>query len=170
MREKTGRGWEEWFDLLDEWGAADRGHKEIATWVAEEHGTGDWWAQSITVGYERDRRGREVGQMADGFSITASKTVAVPVEELYDAFVDESRRRSWLPDGELSERTATRPKGARYDWGDGATRVIVGFEAKGLEKSTLSLAHERLPDAEERDRMKDYWRESVAALKRELEA
>ena len=24
IRERTGRGWEEWFDVLDAWGAADR--------------------------------------------------------------------------------------------------------------------------------------------------
>ena len=24
IRQQTGRGWEEWFDLLDEWGAAER--------------------------------------------------------------------------------------------------------------------------------------------------
>jgi hypothetical protein len=36
IRERTGRGWEEWFDLLDEWGARDRPHKEVARWVAEQ--------------------------------------------------------------------------------------------------------------------------------------
>ena len=30
IRERTGRGWEEWFDLLDSWGAEELGHTEIA--------------------------------------------------------------------------------------------------------------------------------------------
>lgn len=30
IRRRTGRGWEEWFDLLDAWGAADRTHRETA--------------------------------------------------------------------------------------------------------------------------------------------
>ena len=111
-----------------------------------------WNAQSITVSYERARGGRAVGEKADGFAITASKTVNVPVERLYDVFVDPEERRSWLLDGELSERTASRPKGARYDWGDGTTRVIVGFEPKGESKSVVSLEHSKLPDAEEADR------------------
>jgi hypothetical protein len=38
IRRRTGRGWEEWFDVLDEWGAADRTHREIARWVAEQQG------------------------------------------------------------------------------------------------------------------------------------
>lgn len=91
------------------------------------------------------------------------------MDRLYDAFVDESLRETWLPDGRQRERTATKPKSARFDWDDCETRVIVGFTAQGEAKSTVALAHERLPDAEEADRMKTFWRERVAALKEELE-
>jgi hypothetical protein len=169
IRRRTGRGWEEWFGLVDEWGGAERTHPEIARWVAEQHGADGWSAQAVTVNYERARGMRAVGEKADGFGITASKTVAVPVERLYDAFVDAELRERWLPGVELRERTATRPTTARFDWGDGETRVIVGFSAKGDAKSVASLAHERLPDAEEAERMKAFWRERVAALKELLE-
>ena len=156
IRRRTGRGWEEWFDLLDEWGAVERPHREVARWVAEEHGIDGWGAQAVTVTYERVRGLRAVGEHSDGFSITASKTVAVPVGRLYEAFVDESVRERWLPVTELRERTAKKPRTARFDWGDGATRVIVGFEAKGEAKSTVALQHERLAGAEEAERMKAF--------------
>jgi uncharacterized protein DUF4287 len=169
IRRRTGRGWEEWFDLLDEWGAAERPHREVARWVAEEHGIGGWGAQAVTVTYERARGLRAVGQHADGFTITASKTVAVPVDRLYEAFVDKSLRRRWLPDGELRERTASKPRSARFDWGDGETRVNVTFIAKGEAKSAAALQHERLVEADEAERMKVFWRERVAALKEVLE-
>jgi uncharacterized protein YndB with AHSA1/START domain len=170
IRRRTGRGWEEWFDLLDDWGATARPHKEIARWLVDEQGADGWGAQSITVSYERARGLRAVGEHADGFAITASKTIAVPVDRLYDAFVDESLRRRWLPDADLRERTATKPKSARFDWGNGPTRVVVGFEAKGENKSLAALQHEKLADAEEAERMKAFWRERVAALKEVLEA
>jgi Domain of unknown function (DUF4287) len=169
IRRRTGRGWEEWFDLLDEWGAVERPHKEIARWLASEHGIDGWSAQSVTVSFERARALRAVGERPDGFSVTAQKTVAVPVDRLYAAFVDESLRKRWLPDGELRQRTAIEPKSARFDWGDGETRVIVGFEAKGEAKSTAALEHERLPDAEEAKRMKAFWRDRVGTLKEMLE-
>ena len=171
IRERTGRGWEEWFDLLDEWGAAERTHREIARWVADQLGIGPlvWDAQAITSSYERARGLREVGETEQGFAVSATRTVAVPVERLFDAVVDEARRRSWLPDGELSERTATRPTSARFDWGDGTSRVIVAFDAKGEQKSTMALQHVRLADGDEAERMKAYWRERVTALKEELE-
>jgi hypothetical protein len=171
IRERTGRGWEEWFDLLDEWGAAERPHREISRWVADQLGIGPlvWEAQAVTSSYERTRGLRAVGETEQGFAVSATRTVAVPVERLFDAVVDESQRLSWLPDGELSERTATRPKSARFDWGDGATRVLVVFESKGDAKSTMALQHVRLPDGQEAERMKAYWRERVTALKEELE-
>ena len=169
IRRRTGRGWEEWFDLLDDSGAIAKPHREIARWLQSEHGIDGWSAQSVTVSYERARGRRAVGEHADGFAITASKTVAVPVERLYDAFVDESLRERWLPDGRLRERTATRPRSARFDWGDGETRVVVGFTAKGDAKSVVDVEHARLPDAAEAERMKAFWRERVAALKEVLE-
>jgi hypothetical protein len=171
IRARTGRGWEEWFDLLDEHGAADRTHRENALWVAEQQGVDPlaWNAQAVVGSYERVRGLREPGERPDGFAITASKTVAAPVDRLYEAFVDESLRERWLPDGELRERTATRPKSARFDWGDGSTRVVVGFVEKGTDKSTVALQHERLPDAAQAERMKAYWRERVSTLKEVVE-
>ena len=70
---------------------------------------------------------------------------------------------------ELRERTATKPKSARFDWGDGQTRVNVTFLAKGEASSTAALEHRRLRDAEEAERMKAYRCQRVAALKEMLE-
>lgn len=46
----------------------------------------------------------------------------------------------------------------------------MSVESKGDSKSTLSLSHEKLPDAIEADRMRAFWRERVVALKELLEA
>jgi hypothetical protein len=171
IRGRTGRGWEQWFDLLDEWGAAERQHKEIARHVAAELGIDalGWDAQAITVSYERARGLRAVGQRVDGFGITASRTVAVSVDRLFEAFVDDSLRARWLADDRLSERTATKPKSARFDWDEGETRVNVTFTAKGPARSTAALEHVRLADAREAERMKSFWRERMTALKSGLE-
>ena len=115
IRRRTGRGWEEWFGLLDEWGAGERSHREIARWLAEQQGIEPlaWNAQAVAGSYELARGLRVVGEHPDGFTISASKTVGAPVVRLYDAFVEESVRSRWLSDDQLSERTTTRPKSAR---------------------------------------------------------
>ena len=172
IRERTGRGWEEWFELLDEWGAAERSHREIARHLAgllELHPLA-WNVQAVAGSYERARGLREPGEKADGFSITASKTVGVPVEVLYDAVVDPAQRARWLGEDHLHERTATRPRSARFNWDDGATRVHVTFADKGDGRATAVVSHERLPDAAEAERMKAFWRGRVATLKEVLES
>lgn len=167
--EATGKDWEEWLELLDRAGAIKRTHTEIARWLTDEQGVPGWWAQSITVGYERARGLREPGQRADGWSVTASKTVNVPVETLFQALEKESIREQWLPEAELHLRTANAPVSARYDWGDGPTRLIAGFESLGPDKSRIALEHEKLPDSEIAERMKAWWLERVEALKELLE-
>ena len=56
----------------------------------------------------------------------------------------------------------TRDRGA-------ATRVNVGFEPKGDARGQVAVAHERLPDAEAAEEMKQHWRERLSALKALLE-
>jgi len=164
IRRRTGRGWEEWFDLLDEWGAAERTHREVARRLAEFQGADPlaWNVQAVVKSYERVRGGKAVGEKEDGFTVTASRTVAVPVERLYDAVLE-------MADGMMSERTATRPKSARFDWGEDGSRVHVTFDGSDPGKSRLALSHERLADAAEADRMKAFWRERVSSLKEGLE-
>ena len=166
----TGHDWRFWFRLMDDWGATAHTHTEMARWLVAEHGVPGWWSQSITVGYEQARGLRVPGQHADGFAVSASKTVAVPVEELFDAFVDDELRERWLPGADLRLRTSTRPKTARYDWEDGSTRVAVGFTRVGDDRSQIAIEHSRLPDADTADEMKSWWRDCVAALKTQLEA
>lgn len=119
--------------------------------------------------YELARGRRAVREKPDGFAITASRTVAVPVERLYGAFVEPSVRERWLPDGELSQRTPTRPRSARFDWSDGGSRVHLTFLDRGEAKSTVALEHRRLADADQAERRKAYWRTRTDALKHVLE-
>ena len=138
--------------------------------AGQQPGVSSWWSQMLTVAYEQARGRRVRHQRPDGFTITASKTVAVPVNELFTAFVDEAHRAQWLPGATLTVRTATASRSARYDWEDGATRVNVGFTAKSDTSSTIALSHARLPDADTAEEMKRWWRERLAELKTLLEA
>ena len=170
VRGATGRSYDDWFRVLDEADMASQGHGKIATELTEGHGVDSWWAQTITVAYERARGLRPPHGGRDGlFSVSASKTLDVPVERVFEAFTDDALRRRWLPDGELRERTSRPAKSARFDWADGVTRVNVDFDRKGDGRSRVAVAHERLADAEAAEQMKHYWRERLNALKALLE-
>lgn len=167
----TGRAREEWFALLDAWGAADRSHRDIAAWLVSEHGVDNWWAQSLTVDYEQARGLRPPGGARDGtYSVNASKTIAVPLERLFQAVMDPEQRQRWLPGDPLRECASQPGRSARFHWEDGATRVHVGFDARGEGKSQVALSHERLPDPAAAQERRAYWRERLDALKTLLEA
>ena len=57
IRERTGLGWEDWFDLLDAWGADSMTHTQLAKRVAEHLGTAalNWNAQAVSTSFERAR-------------------------------------------------------------------------------------------------------------------
>ena len=148
----------------------NRPHPEIARWLVDEHGVDGWWAQELTVRYEMASGRRKPGQRPDGFSITSSKTIGVPVEALYDAFVDAAVRARWLPVDGIRVRTATPHRTARFDWKGGAERLAIGFTAKGDAQSTVAIEHSRLPDEAAAALEKSLWRERLAELKRLLES
>jgi hypothetical protein len=170
MRRATGRDRGGWFAVLDAWGAAGRPYREVAAWLTGEHGLSSWWAQKLIVEYEQARGLRAAGVRPDGtFTVGASKTVAVPAERLYAAFVDAEVREHWLPGAAMRERTSQPGRSARFDWDDGATRVNVSVAAAGEARSQAAVEHERLPDARAAEEAKSYWRERLDVLKTVLE-
>ena len=168
--EATGRDWEAWLSILDRWGARDQNHRAIADHLMGVHSVPGWWAQSITTGYERARGMRMKHQQPSGFTIYVSKTIGVPLEALFAAFVDERTRGQWLTDGSMDLRTSQADRVARFDWEGGPTRILVTFEEKGPSKSTAHVAHERLPDADSAEAAKAAWKKRATALKSFLEA
>ena len=170
VRRATHRGRDEWFALLDKWGAADREHRQIAAWLMDKHGVDNWWAQNLTVDYERARGLRVPGSSRDGtFSVSASKTVSVPLKRLFQAFMDTRLRNRWLPGADMRERTSQPQRSARFEWEGGPTRVNFGFTARGNATSQIALRHERLPTAKAAEKMEIYWHERLTALKALLE-
>lgn len=165
---KTGCTWEEWVGHLDYWGAASKPHREIAEHVHKKFGVPEWWTQTVTVGYERIRGLRAIGQRRSGsYETTKSKTIAVPLARLYAAFADAKARRRWLGDVALVVRKATTDKSMRITWDDG-TSVEVGFFAKGAAKSMVAVAHTKLADKARADELKRFWSERLDALAAQL--
>jgi hypothetical protein len=164
VQRATGKSWDEWFALLDDWQGTTHNHTEIARHVYETYGIDGWWAQSVTVGYERARGMRALHERPDGFSMNVSKTFPVPVERLFAAFVEPDERERWLEGIELRNRTSQPNKSARFDVLPEDGRLAVTFVAKGPDKAAAQLQQERLTDAEEVARWKAIWKEQLDRL------
>ena len=164
IKQRTGCTWERWVKALDYAQAYTWTHREIAQHVHQKYKVPGWWAQSVTVGYERIKGLRAVGQRRDGsFEATKSRTFSVPLVRLYRAFHDARTRARWLPGVDLTVRTATRGKSMRITWPD-RTSVAVGFASRGAGKSQVAVQHEKLADRAAAARMKQYWAERFDVL------
>ena len=164
VQRATGKSWDEWFALLDAWQGTTHNHTEIARHVYETYGIDGWWAQNVTVGYERARGMRAMHERPDGFSGNASKTFPVSVERLFAAFVEPDERERWLEGIELRNRTSQPNKSARFDVLPEDGRLAVTFVAKGPDKSTAQLQQERLADANDVACWKALWKEQLVLL------
>jgi hypothetical protein len=164
LKQRTGCTWERWVKALDRVKVYTWPHREIAKYVQDRYKTDGWWAQTVTVGYERIKGLRAVGQRRDGsYEASKSKTFAIPLERLYRAFSDKRIRDRWLPGVDLKVRTATRGKSMRITWPD-QTLLVVGFLRTGTGKSQVAVQHGKLPDSDSAARMKRYWTERLSAL------
>jgi hypothetical protein len=164
LREKTGRTWEEWVRILDLRGARSMVHGDIARYLYEEQGVPGWWAQMVTVGYERIRGLREIGQRRSGeYAASKSKTVPAPLPSLYRAFTVARTREKWLPGVAWKVRTSVPDKSIRVTWEDG-TSVEFYFTAKGASKSQLAIEHRKLKSRKDAEKSKAYWGERLDQL------
>lgn len=169
IKARTGCTWERWVKALDHVRAYEWTHRDIARHVHEKYKIEGWWAQSVTVGYERIKGLRAIGQRRSGvWETSKSRTFPAPVDTVFRAFHDPRRRSRWMTGAKPTVRSATPGKSMRMAWPDG-TSVIVGFTAKGEAKSQVAIQHEKLPDQATATRMKAYWSERLEALAETLE-
>ena len=170
VKAKTGCTWEKWVTSLDYYGAETMSHREIADLVHTKYKVPGWWAQTVTVGYERIKGLRARGQRRDGsYEASKSRTFDVPVGKLFDAWADSRKRKKWLDAEKVSVRTKTRPKSIRLGWTDGSI-IALWFTEKGKSKSSVSVQHAKLPDRETASRLKEYWSDQLDNLAEALAA
>lgn len=169
---QTGKTLEEWYLFLDGKGAQKLSHKEIFTLVQKVPGLvslGEWNHNLLTTSYEWSRGLRERGQKEDGFEVSVSKTITVPVAILYQSFIDERLRVRWLAGHSLLVRKATENKSVRITWSDGDTSLSVDFYSKGVEKSQVVVQHQKIKTVEQSIELKAFWGERLTALKAMME-
>ncbi len=157
----TGHGLDHWFAVLDRFGAVEKGHTASARHLHETHGVDGWYAQGITVSYERERGVRAVNQRLNGqFEVSVSKTMNATTKQVVKAFSDARTRATWIneADAKLADALAKgvadkkskgfviRPDGLgrfRYKWND--TTVQLYLTPKSKEKISVVVTQMKLP-------------------------
>ena len=169
VQAKTGKTWKEWFAILDKAGARKLSHQEIVKHLNTKHDVGPWWQQMVTVTYEQARGLREPHQKAEGYQISVSRTVNVPIGKLYNAFANDNVRKAWLAEDGLAVRKATTNKSLRVTWNDVKTSLEINFYSKGDAKSQVVVQHSKLPNAKASATMKTFWGKALDRLRASIE-
>ncbi|MDO4888996.1 MAG: hypothetical protein Q3979_09935 [Actinomycetaceae bacterium] len=168
LRAATGRSRRRWFRALDVAGAQEWDHKRIARWLGAKREVDAWWAQALTVDYERARGLREAGQGCDGsFRASASKTLRTTPDAIWPWIDDDDARREWL-DCEFEVRGRTPGISLRLEAADGS-RVTIGLysmtaTADGGPRTKVGVEHARLPSEGDLHETKAFWRAALRQL------
>jgi hypothetical protein len=168
VKARTGKDWGSWFELLDKAGAAKLGHAATAELLVRKHGVPGWWAQNVTVEYERARGLRERHQTTAGYQVAVTKTIATGLTSLYEATAKPSLRRKWFPRGAFEVSSQTRNKYFRGPWKKTA-RLEVGFYAKGPGKAQIALQVNKLASRDQVETTRETWKKALSKLQTLLE-
>ncbi|HWM92755.1 MAG TPA: DUF4287 domain-containing protein [Thermoanaerobaculia bacterium] len=182
LLEKTGHGLDHWFAVLDTFGAATKGHTASAAHLYTEHGVPGWYAQGITVAYERARGLREVNQSCTGkFQVSVTKTVPASVAEVADVLRSADRRAAWLQDADPGLAQAVeaafagdkprevKSKGdqawLRFRWDGRTVEIRILGKPKG---ASVVATSEDLADSSQVEQRRAQWRAALDGLRRHL--
>ena len=186
FRKRTGHGLDHWFAVLDTFGGVEKGHTATARYLNEEHGVDGWYAQGITVAYERARGVRVANQRTDGaYEVSVSKVLTGSTSDVVKWLSDPKLRRRWTGgvDAKLADALASSLDGAaakgivvradglgrhRYKWGK--TTVQLYLTPKPGGKVTFVATQMKLADAGAVETSRAQWREAVNALAKALSA
>lgn len=163
IREQTGRSWDDWVALIQAWPGHEQGHGAVATWLQTEHGVEGWWAQSVTVGWERITGRRLPHQMADGtFTANRSATVTTDHAALRELLLEPDGRAALFPGLDPRLRSRSTSKSLRVGLGGGVAEIAIAPRGDG--RATISVAHAKLSSPDDVAVWKDFWGDWLQAL------
>ena len=180
VQKKTGHDLAHWFGVLDRFGAVEKGHTAAARHLYETHGVDGWYAQGITVSYERARGVRGINQRCDGaWEVSVSKTLTASTAQLVKAFSDARKRSEWTSEADptlaaalakgladkKSKGWVVRPDGLarfRYRWDDTIVQLIDHVDVG--RKIALTVQHTKLANAGDVERHRGQWKTAFGLL------
>jgi hypothetical protein len=164
---RTGKSWDDWFEVLDSAGAETLDQRGVVAILAQKHGIGPWWQQMIAVGYESLRGKSDKPPAPDGFQINSSCTLDAPLPRVFRLWNDAAERARWLADDRFVVRGTTADKVIRARWGKGTSHVAVSLSEKS-GRTEVSVDHHQIESRGAAEQMKAYWAKKLGLLDQAL--
>lgn len=174
VKTATGRGWDDWCDIIDGWSGRHDGHTAIAAYLQSELAVDPWWAQQVTGGYERITGLRLPYQRPDGtFTAGKSQTVHGDADALRRLLLDGKARADLFPGHPTELRSRPTAKSIRLAIGPGVAQFAIAPVDESSNGETgervdqrvkVNVSHEKLPTYELVEEWKFYWTEWLDAI------
>lgn len=187
-KQKTGKSLSAWIEELDKHQAVDWTHKQVVAYLVDQHHLDDWWAQTITVAYEKHHGKRILGETQDaGFEVGAQRTFPIDATELWELLMSPEGTELWLGervDIPLDKNRTFSAAGYLYEIRslkdgvklrlrktvvDESSSTIQFYVTAKKDKATLLIHHEKLQDAPQRTAMKAHWHHVLEVLQSHIE-
>jgi len=191
VKKTTGKKLNHWFSCIKKEGMENSAHKEIAAFLREQKNISSWWAQQITVLFEKQSGRRVTGQTVDsGFQIGVTKTINTDVRKVWEYAVSKEGMYLLTGDrinaGNVIEQNRTGENGIEYcittfrprthwrmkwrkpEWPSHSivqVRVYTGSSGKAV----MAIHQEKLRRPEDRQEMKAWWKHTVTCVAAVLE-
>lgn len=167
IRENTGRGWTEWRELIDAMPDDQKDHPSVASWLASEHALDGWWAQAVTVGWERLSGRREKYQMADGtYRPSRTRVVRIDAAALRPALLNDQQRARLLDMDETTLISSPKSKAIRVGLPQSRVQFDLNQQSDGRTKVTVT--HWDLTDRSQVEPWQSHWSAWLQSLEQVL--
>ena len=173
--DKTGHGFEHWFAVLDRFDLKAKGHTAAAKHLGQDHGVGGWYAQAITIAYERAHGLRKANQQCTGgFQASVSRVLPSDPKTTAAALGQRAARAAWLSDDPLGDKLEEvfRDKRLRAR-ADGSYRLRFKWDGASIEiridphdtRSRIVADTTELPNERALTEHRDRWKRGLDRLK-----
>ncbi len=177
--ERTGQPLSHWFALLDAFGGAEKGHTLAARHLHRDLGVDGWYAQGITVAYERARGLRAQNQTCEGdFEVSVSRVLSVSQATVIASWSRARTRTAWLKSllDPAVARAAGQALASKLDLTKkyptvrfrAGAKYELGVSTKTPTKCTVHVALRGLRDQAEVTAQRRAWSAALDELKAQL--
>ena len=175
LRKETGKGWGDWFRLLDEAAAQGIQLSEMERHLREEQALSSSWAQQVTAAYERFDQGKGIAPAPVGqaFSVRMQRTIETDPDAARTAFMDPVELSKWHTQPDDLVLKSEEPNQLFYTSTQYTPTAIstlqVDFFPKEAGRVVVTIKHRQLTSELERERCKADWTWNLDSLKAYLE-
>ncbi len=164
LKEKTGKGLQEWFDFLDRFHAMGLSQKELLILLKKNFKLSLSWQKALVLAFETEKKGGLKALQPSEYEVALEKTFYISLPALYNLWSDNKLRNNWFPVISCCVIRENQRKYAKLLWPDSISMVELTFSKAEKNASKLNIRHSQLTGKTKCREMEAYWNKVLEKL------